>query len=677
MAFFQSRSLWVREADGSAELQFDPPGSVVRLDLAMLDDLDEALTRIEREGRFRRLVIRSIRPNSFCQGPDTATWRSLDLDRWAQRGQAFLERLRNLAIPTLAWVEGACLGPGFELALACRQIGVFDRSAAVLGFSEIDVGLVPCWGSIDRLLERIGLEAAFPLVLAGRRLTAAEAAALGIADRIVARDAPLPEDLETQSGPRRPRRSWRRFALETSSWGRRFLYRGIERVQRQRLAEDLPGPGVALDLLRTFADKGSEAGCAAARQGIIALGKSPAFENLLRFHELRDRAVPEKSTARHTVGIVGATPLGMHLVLESIRRGDQVVLRETNEARLGLAVLSLMKTLNSEIKAGRLQSTTTQKMLARIRSTNAWKNFDEVSLAVDTRAKDDGTDLAMAAPKSALLVTTSLGGRLDDAKHFGIRVAEPFGASSAVELRHGPAATVEAIRTVREWLGSLGWVPIVVADRPGMLLTRMWLAAWNEAVLLLREGARPERIEQALSRFGFGPYFLRSLDRIGIDRIAGMIRLLAPEMPRIPFDPIWQEMVERGWTGEAAKKGFYRYGRGRPQVNEFLVNTLHAGGGEALSHAERHRRVRDRIVLLMVNEAFRAVEEQAVASADDLDLAMMLTDWAPHRGGPIRFADREGADKIVAGLRKLEALGPRYDPAASLLAKGANREPLS
>ena len=149
-------------------------------------------------------------------------------------------------------------------------------------------------------------------------------------------------------------------------------------------------------------------------------------------------------------------------------------------------------------------------------------------------------------------------------------------------------------------------MPVVVADRPGLLLTRMWLVAWNEAVLLLREGARPERIEQALSRFGFGPNFLRSLDRIGIDRIAGMVRLLAPEMERIPFDPIWQEMVERGWLGESTGKGFYRYGRGRPKVNEYLINTLHNGRRprRTLSHAERHRTIRDRIVLLMVNEAF-------------------------------------------------------------------------
>jgi 3-hydroxyacyl-CoA dehydrogenase/enoyl-CoA hydratase/3-hydroxybutyryl-CoA epimerase len=666
MAFFQSHSLWVREADNAAELQFDPPGSVVRLDLAMLDDLDEALTRIEREGRFRRLVIRSLRDASFCQGPDTATWRALDLDTWAQRGQVLLGRLRNLAMPTVAWVEGACLGPGFELALACRQLVVVDRPTSVLGFSEIDVGLVPCWGSIDRLLARTGLEAAFPLVLAGRRVAVAEARKLGIADLVVARDTPIPAVVDV---PSRPRRSWRRFALETSSLGRRFLYRGIERVQRLRLAEHLPGPGVALDLLRTFAEKGAEAGRTAARKGIVTLGKSPAFENLLRFHELRDRAVPEKSATRHTVGIVGATPLGMHLALESVRHGDHVVLRETDAARLGLAILSLMKTLNSEIKAGRLLSTTTQKMLARIRSTSTWKNFDEVDLAVDTRAKGDDADIVAAAPESALLVTTSLGGRLEDGRRFGIRVAEPFGASSAVELRRGAAAEEGAIRTVREWLGSLGWVPIVVADRPGMLLTRMWLAAWNEAVLLIREGTRPERIEQALARFGFGPNFLRSLDRIGIDRIAGMIRLLAPEMPRIPFHPIWQEMAERGWSGEAAKKGFYRYGRGRPRVNEFLVNTLQAGGGEALSHAERHRKIRERIVLLMVNEAFRALEEQAIATGDDLDLAMMLTDWAPHRGGPIRFAEREGLGKIIDGLRNLEALGPRYAPAPSLAAK--------
>ena len=385
--------------------------------------------------------------------------------------------------------------------------------------------------------------------------------------------------------------------------------------------------------------------------------------------------MPEKPAVRHVLGIVGATPLGMHLAIESVRRGDQAVLRETDPARLGLATLKLMEMLNGEIKTGRLQSTAAKAMLGRIRGTSTWKHFDEIDLAVDTRAKGDGSDIASAAPKSALLVTTSLGGRLADERSFGIRVAEPFGSSAAVELRHG-TADPDSVRTVRAWLGSLGWVPIVVADRPGMLLSRMWLAGWNEAVLLIREGARPERIEQALSRFGFGPNFLRSLDRIGIDRIAGMIRLLAPEMERIPFDPVWQEMTERGWTGEAAKKGFYRYGRGRPRRSTSFSSTrfrraaarpcrMPSGTGRSASAS----------FCLMVNEAYRALDEGAIATGDELDLAMMLTDWAPHRGGPIRFAECEGAGTIVAGLRSLEPLGPRYVPAASLVAKAesANR----
>ena len=539
MSFFKSRSLWVREAaDGSAELQFDPSESVVRLDFATLDDVDEALNRIEREGRFRRLVIRSLREGSFCQGPDSATWHTLDLDRWAERGQALFTWLRKWPTPTVAWVEGACLGPGFELALACRNLVVVDRPATVLGYSEVDVGLVPSWGGNGPLLARIGLEAAFPLVLAGRRLIATEAARLGVVDRLVPREATIPTVLEAPTGRRR---SWRQLAFETAIWGRRFpLPRGIERVQKHRLAADLPGPSTALGILRAFAEEGDEAGRAAARKEIVLLGKSAAFENLLRFHELRDRAVPEKRDRRHTVGIVGATPLGMHFVLESIRRGDQVVLHETDAARLGLAIMTLMKSLNTEIKAGRLQAATTHKMLARIRSSNEWKHWDEVDLAIDTRAKGDEADIAQAAPKSALLVTTSLGGRLGDAKRFGIRVAEPFGSSAAVELRHGPNSAKGAILTMREWLGSLGWVPIEVADRPGLLLTRIWLAAWRARQVLpaLREEAKSRSESNRRCRSsGSGRRFSgRSIGSASIGS-PGWLGCLRLEMPRIPFEP--------------------------------------------------------------------------------------------------------------------------------------------
>src|SRR5262245_1628811 len=187
MALFQSNSIWIQQfAEGVAVLQFDPSGKTVRLSFEMLHDLEAALDRVERLEGVRLLVMRSLKPGSFCQGPDIAHWRAMkapaDFERWAQRGQALWVRLRDLKMASVAWIHGACFGAGLELALACDRIIAVDRPGTLLGFSEPDVGLVPCWGGLETLLRRSGLEQAFPLVLAGRRLTPREALKIGLVD---------------------------------------------------------------------------------------------------------------------------------------------------------------------------------------------------------------------------------------------------------------------------------------------------------------------------------------------------------------------------------------------------------------------------------------------------------------------------------------------------------------
>jgi 3-hydroxyacyl-CoA dehydrogenase/enoyl-CoA hydratase/3-hydroxybutyryl-CoA epimerase len=692
MAFFQSRSLWVQEfAEGVAVVQFDPGTKAVRLVPEVLDDLESALDLIERHATFRMIVLRSLKPNSFCQGPEPTQWRTLDLARWVDRGQALWKRLANSKLATVAWIQGACLGAGLELALACRRIYVADRSSTTLGFTEPDVGLLPSWGSLGQLVRRIGLENAFPLVLAGRRLAPREAVTLHLADRVVPdADPPYAHLIDEVALPAaRPSRGIRRFFFEGTGWGRRVLYHGIERLHRRRLPDALPGPTAAFETMRTFVERGDAAGPVAARDALLRLAQAPALDNLIRFHELRERlhVRPAKSEPR-TIGVIGATPLGLHLILESVRHGDQVILRESDEARLGMAILQLVKTVNHQLQTGQMKSKDTQKVFSRIRSTITWKNYEEVDLAVDTRGDNQErlVELDAMVPKKAPIVTTTLTGRLGTMAArlspgralLGLHVAEPIGPTAIAEIRHADSTSESHVRQLRDWAAGFGWAPIEVGDQPGLFVSRLWFPAWNEVVLLLREGARPDRIDHALARFGFGQHFLQSLDDIGLDRIQEVATILEPELkPRIPIDRFWIEVVERGWRGRSTRKGFYRYRRRGVRPNHLLINWLHVeGGGErmpALSVADQLRYFQDRIVLLMVNEAFRCLEEGRIRNGDDLDLAMMLTDWAPHRGGPIRYAEQVGLAKIIEGLRSQERFGERYVPCAALLERAAGK----
>jgi 3-hydroxyacyl-CoA dehydrogenase/enoyl-CoA hydratase/3-hydroxybutyryl-CoA epimerase len=256
----------------------------------------------------------------------------------------------------------------------------------------------------------------------------------------------------------------------------------------------------------------------------------------------------------------------------------------------------------------------------------------------------------------------------------GAAVPGPIGKFPIIELRKAEATDDANVRKVRDWLGGLGWLPVAVGDVPGLVLVRLWAPAWNEIVALLREGARLDAIDDAMVRFGLGRGLLEYLDALGLDQAHKLIDAVREEIePRVPLDPFWHEVLTRGWRGQASGRGFYRYARGKHQPNQLLVNwlrqegPLHGPALPALSKSDQRRMIQDRVILLMVNEAFRCLDEGRVAASDDLDLAMMLTDWAPHRGGPIKYARDQGLPAIAGRLRELVVYGTRYEPCGRLL----------
>lgn len=697
MSWFQSHSLCVQEfAEGLAVLQFDPPGKTLRLTRDVQDEITAALIAVEKESRFRLLMIRSAKPGRFAQGPDIHGWRKLQqsdgVREWSEYGQLLWNRLHTLKIPTLAWIQGACLGPGFELALACDRIVLVNHPSTVLGFHELDLGLIPSWGGIAALVRRAGVGDSLPLILSGRRISIRDAAKFGIADIIATSDAPDYSEIAHLTIPRIrdvwKRRTWTQSIVERFAAGRRFFYRSAQRIQRDRLPDDLPAPRKALEATREFIEHGPKAGQRAATTALVELAKSPAFANLVRQQELRERIqqAPAKPSARdRSVGILGTTPLAMHVLFEVVRAGGSVVLRETDEAKLGIAIMKLVQTLGREIESGKIDGKDSKQILSRIRSTITWKNFDETDLVFDARDRAatlaaDAAEVDQNVNPATPIVAVGVRGRLSelDVAHgerfVGLAAPGPIGMFPLVEWRQAAGSDRRVVRDVREWMLALGWLPIEVGDCPGLLVSRLWIPAWNEMIALLREGTSLQAIDRELVRFGLGRGPFDDLDTYGLDHAAQLIEALRPEIePRIAIDPFWTEVLDRGWRGRIVGKGFYRHGRGRRKPNHLLVNWLRQEGprhGPA-STPSSSQEIRDRVILLTVNEAFRCIDEGRALSEDDLDLAMMLTDWAPHRGGPIRYARDVGLAGIVARLRDMAVRGDRYEPCARLVSEAS------
>jgi 3-hydroxyacyl-CoA dehydrogenase len=182
-----------------------------------------------------------------------------------------------------------------------------------------------------------------------------------------------------------------------------------------------------------------------------------------------------------------------------------------------------------------------------------------------------------------------------------------------------------------------------------------------------------EENDRVMQRFGMPMGPLELLDQVGLDVAAHIARAMAPLFgDRFPPNPAFEQMAERGWLGQKRGWGFYRYQGKRKKVNEAAAGLLRRGAGGASAEEAR-----ERMVLGMVNEAAACVGEGLTERPEAIDLAMILgTGWAPHRGGPLHYADIRGPAEVARALAELaRRLGPRFEPCAELRKHAENGQP--
>jgi 3-hydroxyacyl-CoA dehydrogenase / enoyl-CoA hydratase / 3-hydroxybutyryl-CoA epimerase len=699
MAFFQTENLFVNQlADGVADLVLDVPGETVNgLTSAVLADFDKALELVANNEAFALLLIRTGKKHSFCAGLTAKVLAEMapgDFGEMASRGQKLCVKLANLRLPTVAIIAGACLGGGLELALACDYRVAVDKPATALGFPQAEMGLLPMWGGTQRLPRLIGLERSLQMLLGGRKLRPRDALAWGLIDDIVDDGNPAPPDFlsdpQKHTLPFLPLRTLRQKVTESNRLGRWLIYRGAERLLRTRLPDDMPAPGKALEAVRTGLRDGIEAGLALESAAAVELAQTETCRNLVHLHRERDRlraglTPKEKRFRPKVIGIIGAGSRGSALVAMTITKGYKVIIKEANEAALGLALFRMLAVLQMEVARGGMARNDLMKNLGNIRGTTAWKGFDEVDLVLDASDEDadkkkilfqsldknTNTDTLLVSTSAALTVASLQEGLAHPKRVAGLHFLAPVGQALLVEVANSAQTQPEVSRQLTDFVVSLGRVPRLVRDEPGLLVDRFLMPYFNEAILLVKEGIDPARVDEAMIRFGMSHGPLEQLDQMGLDAAASVVEALAQIFePRLVFDDAFDLMVQEGWLGEKSKLGFYRYRKKKKKVHRELIQRLHAESHveaphqmEAVSHKDQLALVTHRLVPLMMNEAAWCLEEQRAETADDLDLTLCFAGWAPQRGGPLHYVRHLGIDAVIQFLEELAAqFGPRYEP---------------
>jgi len=644
-------------------------------------------------------------------------------------GQQLFDKLERLPFPTVAVIHGPCLGGGLEFALACDYRVAIDHPKTQIGLPEIELGLVPGWGGTQRLARVVGLERALQVILQRRRLNAREAADWGLADWCVpvasgqwpvagkeqeknnSSLATSHESLTTLPGfsdlHKRPKhslplRTWRQRLIESTPIGRAIMFRGAERILQRKIPDDMPAPFEALQAVRVGLTQGMSAGLAREREAIGRLATTKACRNLMTLFFLIERArklqedvdkdsVPEV----RRVGVVGAGTMGAGIAQLAAVKGFEVVVQEINDAALAAGIRKIEDLFQKAAERRLLSPEEAKQKMAAIGRTTTWQGFDQADLVIeavieDLKLKKDvfrelekrtRPNAILASNTSSLVIGQLQEGLAHPERVAGLHFFNPVHKMPLIEVVRTAVTEEKVTSILTEWSAAVGKTPVVVGDSPGFVVNRILMPYLNEAGMLVAEGMPVEMVDLAMRRFGMPMGPLELLDQVGLDVAAHIATSVGPVFgDRLQPHPALERMCEAGWLGQKSGLGFYRYqGKKKTVHTEALAKLREDLKPESEPAATDETRTehgiksdwdlaRERMVCLMVNEAAACLAEGLAPSADVIDLAMVMgTGWAPHRGGPLRYADDRGAGEIVQTLENLtKQIGPRFEPCAEL-----------
>lgn len=692
-------SLAVTYADGIAVVDIAVRGERMNvLNHALIHDLEALCGILEGRLDLRGVVFRSAKPGCFIAGADIKLLRAAagrpqahgELLAMAAIGQQLMARIAALPQTTVAAIDGACLGGGLELALACDARVASDGEKTVLGLPEVQLGILPGWGGTQRLPRLIGFTPALELILAGKRLDARKALKLGLVDRVAGPPFLFAAACALVADPprRRQRRPWWWLLAPVAP---RAIAALAARQARLRTGGLMPAPLRAAQVLGATAWGGPDRGMRAEAEALADLAVTAQSANLIDafFAGESARAAGGEGAATARAGVLGAGIMGGGIAWAFAGAGVQVRVKDLAWDAVAKAHATVADYERQLIRLRKRTPAAAAVVAHRVSGTTDWSGFHDAELVVEAvvealevkrrvlaECEAQVPDACVLASNTSSLTLADMAPALRRPERLvGMHFFNPVNRMPLVEVVAHPGSDPAAVARVAGLVRRCGKTAIVVQDCPGFLVNRCLLPYLDEAARCLEDGAGLQRIDHLLTAWGMpmGPFAL--CDEIGLDVGWKVARNLAAAYgPRMAVPEVLRRVYEDlHLTGAKGGKGFYlgraRDGRVNQQIATLLPPTATPPGD-----AE----VVDRCILAWINEAARCLEEGVVASGELCDLAMLMgTGFPPARGGPIHEANRRGIPQVVEELERLRSrLGERFAPCALLLEHARDATPI-
>jgi 3-hydroxyacyl-CoA dehydrogenase/enoyl-CoA hydratase/3-hydroxybutyryl-CoA epimerase len=722
-----------QEPGGVAVVVFDIPDEPVNtLSEEVGREFDALMTELTASAEVKAAVLISGKADNFVAGAKLDVLERVSEASQAEQlsrvGQANFARLEQLRLPVVAAIHGSCLGGGLELALACTYRVTTDSPRTILGFPEVQLGLVPAAGGTLRAPRLIGLQAALDLILTGKQVRAQKALKLGLVDEVcpapLLRQVAIQRALEICLG-KQPQRTgfglmrlkgqkpamllqsllgpqlWTEAALEENPVGRAMLFRKARETLAQKTGGHYPAPLKALEAVRIGIEDGTEAGLKAESRAFGELAVTDVSRQLVHLFFAqtalkKDPGVEAKDVKPREIrkiGMLGAGLMGSGIAYVSVNGGFEVRLKDRDLPSVQKGIQAVRGIVDDRVKRKAISRYDADGAMALISGTtdlSGFKNCDLVIEAVfeDLEVKHQVlTEIEAVCKPEAIFAsnTSSLPiARIAEVSRrpenvVGMHYFSPVQKMPLLEVIATRKSSPQTVATAVAVGKKQGKTVIVVNDGVGFYTSRILTPYMNEAAYLLVEGASALEVDRALVEFGFpvGPITL--LDEVGLDVGVKVAHIMHAEFgDRLAAPSALEQLVRDGRLGRKAKKGLYCYdpetGKKLKEIDESIYELL--PGGKNRKSMDRHE-IAERVALQMVNEAVRCLGEGVLRSPRDGDVgAVFGLGFPPFRGGPFRYLDGEGPANVLHRMEGyLARFGARFTPAPLLvdLAKAGKR----
>ncbi|WP_434574809.1 enoyl-CoA hydratase/isomerase family protein [Pseudomonas sp. Z3-6] len=622
--------------------------------------------------------------------------------------KAHLRALETLGKPVVAAINGAALGGGWEICLACHHRVALDLPSVQLGLPEVTLGLLPGGGGVVRMVRLLGLEKALPYLLEGKKVNAQQALQAGLIDEL-AKDR---DELLAKA------RAW---ILANPSAVQPWDAKGY------RLPGGTPSDPKVAQMLAIAPSilRNKTQGCLPAPEKILCAAVEGAQVDFDTAHLIETRYFTELTTSQvaknligtfwfqlneikaggsrpqglapyltKKVGVLGAGMMGAGIAYVSAAAGIAVVLKDVDLAAAEKGKARSAALLDKKIARGQLTAEQREATLARIHPTDSNADLAGCDLIIEAVFEDralkasvsaaaqavSGDDAVIASNTSTLPITGLAMAVPDPTKFIGLHFFSPVEKMPLVEIIRGAHTSDATLARGFDFVLQINKTPIVVNDSRGFFTSRVFGTFTSEGIAMLGEGVSAPMIETEARKAGMpvGPLAISDEVSLGLmshirTQTAKDLRAEGKTPTEHPaFAVIDLLLNEYKRPGKSAGAGFYEY----PATGQKYLWPQLKSRFEKVDGQISPQDIRDRLLFIQALETVRCVEEGVLTSTADANVGSILgIGFAAWTGGALQFINQYGLPDFIGRAQYLaEQYGERFSPPALLLEKAARHE---